>query len=265
MIYGIELIYFIAGAIGGLLLGIIGAGIGPIIIPVMIFCLPFVGINNSIIMHLAICTSLSVILATTLLSFISHHKNNSINWPLFFRLVPGSIIGAIFSATCVIVFTNQFMGYVFSIFLLLLGMRLFTRKKQLAEKKFPSYPVLFSLTGLIAFFSNILGVSDGILMVPFLKRYNVNILEAVGTVTALIIPISAITVVPLIIKGICDPHLPTLCFGYVYIPAFAAITFGSVIFSNVGVYVGKYLPERVVTNLFASSIILIGLVLMIKQ
>jgi uncharacterized protein len=265
MVYHLDIIYFLAGAIGGLLIGLIGAGIGAIIVPTMIFCLSGIGIAGVIAMHIAICTSLTTILVTSLFSMLLHYKNKSINWPLFYRLLPGSVVGAIIGIGVIIIFASQTLKIIFSIFLLLLGLQMIINFKPCAKKIWPTYPVAFSISGIIAFFSNVIGISDGMFTIPFLKRYHVTMVEAIATATALIIPVSSVGATSLFIKGIFDPNLPALCFGYIYIPAFIAILLGSLIFSRIGIRLAKFVPETFLRNLFAISVICASITMLAKS
>ena len=111
---------------------------------------------------------------------------------------------------------------------------------------------------LIATFSNLLGVSDGLLLIPYLKRQNINMRCAVGTATALVIPVCFMGLLPLLFAGMHDVTLPSHCLSYIYLPAFFMIGIMSTIFSVVGVSLGKKIPEVFLKSIFGYGLIIMG-------
>ena len=88
-------IYLSLGACTGLLAGMFGIGGGSILVPSLIFIFYGMGFEGSIIVLMAIGTSLASIFFSAISSALSHHKRKSVEWPLVSPLSLGMILGAL--------------------------------------------------------------------------------------------------------------------------------------------------------------------------
>ena len=93
-------IYLIAGVAAGLVSGLFGLGGGLTIVPVLAFALPLEGVAEKYVMHLAIGTSLVVMVVTALYTTLLRHRRGDLDWALFWRIAPRVVIGAVLGAIC---------------------------------------------------------------------------------------------------------------------------------------------------------------------
>lgn len=255
-------IYLLLGVIGGVLVGLIGGGIGPIVIPVLIYTLVHAGVNQDIAVHLAVGTSLCVVLMTTTVAICGYRIGKLINVPLLKRLLPGTVLGALFGSFGSALLSGKILQGILGVFLILLGLVIFRIKNQPLEKntehRLPSHLWLFIFTALLSGFSTILGISDGLLLIPFLRRFSFSMQSTIATSTVCAFFASLLGTIPYLLIGMHAIHLPEHTFGYVYLPAFFSITFASCLFSSVGVYLNKRLPEKKLKTIFAVFMIIVG-------
>ena len=73
-------IYLIAGVAAGLVSGLFGLGGGLTIVPVLAFALPLEGVTEKYVMHLAIGTSLVVMVVTALYTTLLRHRRGDLDW-----------------------------------------------------------------------------------------------------------------------------------------------------------------------------------------
>lgn len=66
--------YLLLGAVAGLIAGVFGLGGGIVIVPTLIFTFTYLEFAPAILTHLAIGTSLTTILFTSLSAIYVHHK-----------------------------------------------------------------------------------------------------------------------------------------------------------------------------------------------
>ena len=70
----IFLVYMVFGAIAGLLAGLFGIGGGVIVVPALVLAFNLQGISPEIVFYMAIATSLTNIIFTSLGAIKTHHK-----------------------------------------------------------------------------------------------------------------------------------------------------------------------------------------------
>ena len=87
-----------ASSVAGVLAGMLGIGGGIVIVPMLYYLLTYFGLDQSIIMHVAVGTSLFIIIPTGLRSAFEHSKRGSFNQSIFKKwLIPialGSALGS---------------------------------------------------------------------------------------------------------------------------------------------------------------------------
>ncbi|WP_269078075.1 sulfite exporter TauE/SafE family protein [Francisella philomiragia] len=98
----LAICFIITGVIVGILSGLFGLGGGLTIVPLMMtFMSIYEPAYSSNAMHVAIATSLFVMIFTSSITTYSHHKSNNIIWevaiPLKFGVIIGAVLGAIFA------------------------------------------------------------------------------------------------------------------------------------------------------------------------
>ena len=82
-----EILLFVVFGCGvGFLAGFFGIGGGLLIVPLLVFSYSYSGISPLIQTHLAIGTSLFIIIFTSLVSTFQHNKQHNIYWPAVFAI-----------------------------------------------------------------------------------------------------------------------------------------------------------------------------------
>ena len=92
------IIYVLIGAIAGFAAGLFGVGGGLIIIPILYVVFTHLNYDPSVIMHMAVGTSLATIIVTSMSSVSAHHKRGAVLWSVFRNLAPGLVMGAFLGA-----------------------------------------------------------------------------------------------------------------------------------------------------------------------
>ena len=92
------IIYLLIGAIAGFAAGLFGVGGGLIIVPILYIVFTQLNYDPSVLMHMAVGTSLATIIVTSISSVTAHHKKGAVMWSVFCNLAPGLIVGAFVGA-----------------------------------------------------------------------------------------------------------------------------------------------------------------------
>ena len=118
----------------GFVAGLFGIGGGLITVPFLYYIFGKLGIDQTYIMHLAVGTSFAIIIPTSIVSVLTHHKFKAVDFNIVknygFFVIIGVIVGTIFAASL----KTKSLVLFFSIMILLLGTYLLLLKEK--EKDF---------------------------------------------------------------------------------------------------------------------------------
>jgi uncharacterized membrane protein YfcA len=205
----------------GFVAGLFGIGGGLITVPFLFFIFNSLGINQEYVMHLAVGTSFAIIIPTSAVSVITHHKYNAVDFNIVKSyggfIVLGVVFGIIFAAslkTKTLVLFFSIIIFLLSIYLLLLKEK---EKTVVLEIKLHLKIVLGFLVG---FASALMGIGGAIMNVPILKFFGYTINKAIGSAAAIGFLIALSGALGFLITGIYLKTNIPLSIGFINIPAF---------------------------------------------
>ncbi len=243
--------YLGLGAVAGLVAGLLGVGGGLIIVPVLALMFIQQGIADSIVMHLAIGTSLASIIFTSMSSVWAHHRRQSVRWQDVGRLATGIIIGAWFGAAIADALPSSGLRKVFGLFELYVAIQMTFKFKPSPHRDLPGRTGMFGVGGLIGVVSSVVGIGGGSVTVPFLSWCNISMREAIGTSAACGIPIAVAGAAGFVVAGWGEGDLPANSLGYVYLHALLGIVSTSVLFAPLGARLAHWLSADRLKQVFA--------------
>lgn len=254
-------IFLLTGAAAGLLAGLFGVGGGLIMVPALAWILPQQGFADSIVMQMAIGTSLAVIAITSLSSTLAHHRRGGVLWPVLARFAPGLIIGAIAGAFIADQLTGNTLKRIVGTGALLVAaqMLLNVTPKASREKTPPGSSELATVGGVIGLLSSLIGIGGGSLTVPYMSLRGISMREAVGTAAACGIPIAWAGAAGFMMAGHNQAALPGWTIGYVSLTAFFSIALASTATAPLGAKLAHTLSPLLLKRSFAVLLALIGL------
>ena len=251
------ILFAVLGVFSGLIAGMFGVGGGVIIVPVLVASFMGYGFDESIIIHLAIGTSLACIFFTGLSSANAHRKKHAIDFTLFKQVALGITLGALLGAMFAVQLDGNLLKIIIGVFALIMAVQIgfnFT----LSLKNNLSKGPYFVGTG-IGFLSSVLGIGGGIFSVPYFKSSGLSMTSSVGTSAACGIPIAFFGALGYFILGISNDSLPSLTLGYIYLPALFGITITSIISAQYGAAIAHYVSEYILKILMVSLMLLISI------
>jgi uncharacterized membrane protein YfcA len=205
----------------GFVAGLFGIGGGLITVPFLFFIFNSLGINQEYVMHLAVGTSFAIIIPTSAVSVITHHKYNAVDFNIVKSyggfIVLGVVFGIIFAAslkTKTLVLFFSIVIFLLSIYLLLLKEK---EKSVVLEIKLHLKIVLGFLVG---FASALMGIGGAIMNVPILKFFGYTINKAIGSAAAIGFLIALSGAIGFLVTGIYLKTNIPLSIGFMNIPAF---------------------------------------------
>ena len=223
------------------------------------------GFENSIIVLMAIGTSLASIFFSAISSALSHHKRKSVEWPLVSPLSLGMILGALVGAGYAATLSNENLKWIITIFLIVIGIEMILGFTQaLAKKDKGMISLSKSIAPLhgswIGFLSSIIGIGGGSFTTPLMIVGGYNIRKGIGTAAACGVPIAAAGAIGYMYYGqMADANLPTGAVGYVFWPAVISISLTSIFTAKLGANISHSIPEKALKVSFGVFLIIVGI------
>ena len=205
----------------GFVAGLFGIGGGLITVPFLYYIFGSIGIDTAYIMHLAVGTSFAIIIPTSIVSVLTHHKFKAVdfgivkNYGIF--VILGVIIGTIFAASL----KTKFLILFFSIIVFFLSIYLLLLKEKEADiLKEIKLHLKIILGMIVGFISAPMGIGGAIMNVPILKFFGYSINKAIGSAAAIGFLIALFGATGFLISGsYLKTNLP-FSIGFLNVPAF---------------------------------------------
>ena len=224
--------YAMTGLLAGFLAGYLGIGGGLVLVPVLSFLFSRDPVIAHIAVQMAVATSLSTMLFTSMSSILSHHKRGAIIWHLVKQLAPGLLVGAVLGSVIADRIGNTALGYVFGVFALLVGLQMLFGGRNLGDRPLPG-PLLTNTTGaFIGALSSLLGIGGGSLTVPWLLCHGQQVQKSIATAAACGYPIAIAGTIGFILLG--GQQTPEHSLGYVHLQALAGVAVFSIFGAPLG-------------------------------
>lgn len=259
MFINVFLACALLGAIVGFFAGLLGIGGGLIIVPVLIYLLPLLGIGAELAFPMALATSLASIIFTSSSAALAHHKNGNIPWPLAKKLVITVAIGAILGAVIAGMLSLKALTIIFASAVLILAAYMFLSIKVERTATLPTNWVLQLIGLFTGVLASLMGIAGGAILVPILMYYSLSIRQAIGVATASGIVVALFGALGYVIIGFGQSDLPSWSIGYIYLPALLGIVLTSSLFAPLGVKAGAKLPLRYLKKGFALFLMLVAI------
>jgi len=253
------MLFLLTGSVAGVLAGLLGVGGGLFIVPMLLFLLPFIGIDSAQLMTICVATSLATIVITSISSVFAHHKKGGILWPVFWRFVPGLVIGSFLGSYLADIISQQFLKSLFGVSVILISINMIFQLKPKQSIAIPKQFFLTLASTFIGTLSTMIGIGGGALTVPTLSHWQTPMVKAVATSAACGLPIAIAGTIGFIIAGLDQSDLPQYTTGYVYWPAVLGIISSSVIFAPIGAKIAHKISAPLLKRTFAIFLFIVGI------
>ena len=243
----------------GFFAGLFGIGGGLISVPFLYYLFSSFGVDPSYVMHLAVGTSFSIIIPTSIVSVITHHKFKAVDFSIVKTygvfVVTGVIFGTIFAASI----NTKPLVLFFSIVVFFLAFYLFFLKEKETKKKFKmktSSKIFFGI--LSGFISAPMGIGGAIMNVPILKFFGYSINNAIGSAAAIGFLIALFGAMGFLITGsYLDVSLP-LSIGFLNIPTFLIFIPITTFMARIGARTVHKINKQRISKYFGVFLLIIG-------
>jgi uncharacterized membrane protein YfcA len=236
-----------------------------VLVPFLTMLFGWQGMNEDLIVHAAIATSMTSILFTSISSVRAHHKTGAVMWRIVLALVPGLIVGGLLSGGAVFAALHtSWLSAFFAVFVAYSGYAMLRNTKPKPSRQMPGMVGTSAAGAGIGFLSGLVGAGGGFLSVPFMIWCNVPVRNAVATSAALGFPIALANSTGYVISGLREAGNTPGMLGYIYWPALLALVCTSVLTAPVGARAAHRLPVATVKRTFAYLLFALALFMAYK-
>jgi hypothetical protein len=235
-----------------------------------VFSYDYDGVSPAVLTHVAIGTSLFVVLFASVSSAYQHRKQQNIDWRAVLLIGLFSALTAFATTRLAAILSGRHLRIAFALVVVTAGIRMLTEGETEAQKKLviSTAPSSFrlALIGITAgVVSALAGVGGGVITIPMMYYLvSMPLKLAIGTSSAAIFITAACSVAGYIVNGIGHADLPPLSLGFVDLQRGAGLALGSLVTARWGASVSfKTHPYRL-RKFFALFIICISLYMLFK-
>jgi uncharacterized protein len=252
---------FVTGLVAGTLAGLLGVGGGIVMVPVLFYVFDFIElIDDEVIMHMAVGTSLAAMIPTSIRSAMGHRAKGNVDEELFKRwtlpIVAGAIIGILIAAFV----KGPVLMTVFAAFALLVSVHMgFGKDGWRIADKLPGRIGQSVMAFSIACVSVMMGIGGGTFGVPTLTLFGFPIHRAVGSAAAVGIIIAIVGGAGFLLGGIGVPGRPPYSVGYASLVGVAMIIPATFVSAPWGVALANILSRLWLRRAFALFLGITGL------
>ncbi|MFZ4759000.1 MAG: sulfite exporter TauE/SafE family protein, partial [Burkholderiaceae bacterium] len=172
------------GAFAGFMAGLLGVGGGMMMVPFMTMALDAMAFPPDSVVKVAIATSLTTIVFTSISSVRAHQQRGSVRWDIVAALAPGILLGSLLAAQLAHRMPGRLIAAGFATFIGWSAVRMISAKPPSVDRVLPGAAGMFGAGTVIGGLSALLGAGGAFMTVPFLARRNVPMLTAVGSSAA---------------------------------------------------------------------------------
>ena len=226
--------YLLLGAVAGFLGGMFGVGGGTVLVPVLLMLFEAQHFPAEHTMHLALGSSMAVILFTSIASARKHHQHGAVEWRVVLGISPGILLGTAIGSLIAASISPLFLTLFFTLFMYFAATQILLNVRPHAARQLPGIAGMTLMGTFTGWVSTLVSVGGGTLTVPFLIWCNVPIRHAIGTASAIGFPIAAGGTLGYILTGMHATNLPSFSLGYVYLPAMLSCALVSIVTAPIG-------------------------------
>ncbi len=247
------------GAFAGFLAGLLGIGGGIVLVPGLFFIFSALGFTSPHLMHLAVGTSLAIIVPTGFSSARTHWKKGNVDTGLLRVIGPGILLGVVSGTALASGLTGVELKMVFATAILIFAVMMVTNPSRIKLFKQVPGPLGSGLAGfVIGNISTLIGIGGATLSVPYMSMGQVPMHRAIGTASALGLFIAIPAAAGFFWIGRGAEGLPPLSFGYVNVLAWAAIIPISVSVAPLGAKTAHRFSVDTLRRIFAVFMVIVA-------
>ena len=251
----------ISAAIAGFMAGLLGVGGGIIMVPALYYAFTVLDFELATRMHLAVGTSLAIIIPTSIISTKTHMEYDAVDFKMVKSFGIFILIGVIAGTFLAVNLKTPTLVLFFSIFAFMVGLFFIFLREKLVENPKTISDIVKNISGIvIGFISVPLGIGGGSLMVPFMRTFGYDIRKSIGTAAAVGFLISLSGTITMIMGGkIIDNINTPFSVGYINLLGFAVFVPVTMIMARLGAKAVYKIDKKLLSKIFGTFLLIVSI------
>ena len=243
----------------GFMAGFFGIGGGLIMVPILFYLFSFAGIEQTFVMHLALGTSFSIIIPTSIISTMTHMKFKAVDFNIVKTFGVFVAIGVVFGTVFAVSLKTSSLVLFFSIMTMLFSIYFLTAKEEINPKPRKINLIYRVICGFLSgFLSAPMGIAGGVINTPVLKMFGYPIKVAIGCSAAVGFIIALIGAVGFAVSGsYLNINVP-FSLGFINIPTFLIFVPITMFMAKIGAKTVHKFDKRLIGKLFGIYLLIIS-------
>ena len=249
----------VSAVVVGFMAGFFGIGGGLITVPVLFYLFSFAGIEQVFIMHLALGTSFSIIIPTSIISTMTHMKFKAVDFSIVKTFGVFVAIGVVFGTVFAISLKTSSLVLFFSIMTMLFSLYFLTTKEKINPTPRKINLIYRVICGFLSgFLSAPMGIAGGVINTPVLKMFGYPIKVAIGCSAAVGFIIALIGAIGFAVSGsYLNINVP-LSLGFINIPTFLIFVPITMFMAKIGAKTVHKFDKRLIGKLFGVYLFIVS-------
>jgi uncharacterized membrane protein YfcA len=248
-----------SAVVTGFMAGFFGIGGGLIMVPILFYIFSFAGIEQAFIMHLALGTSFSIIIPTSIISTMTHMKFKAVDFSIVKTFGVFVAIGVVFGTIFAVSLKTSSLVLFFSIMTMLFSLYFLTAKEKINPRPRKINLIYRVICGFLSgFLSAPMGIAGGVINTPVLKMFGYPIKVAIGCSAAVGFVIALIGAIGFAVSGsYLNINVP-LSLGFINIPTFLIFVPITMFMAKIGAKTVHKFDKRLIGKLFGIYLFIVS-------
>ena len=251
----------ISAAVAGFMAGLLGVGGGIIMVPALYYAFTVLDFELATRMHLAVGTSLAIIIPTSIISTKTHMEYDAVDFKMVKSFGIFILLGVIAGTFLAVNLKTPTLVLFFSIFAFMVGLFFIFLREKLVENPKTISNIVKNISGIIIGFISVpLGIGGGSLMVPFMRTFGYDIRKSIGTAAAVGFLISLSGTITMIAGGkIIDNINTPFSVGYINLLGFAVFVPVTMIMARLGAKAVYKIDKKLLSKIFGTFLLIVSI------
>ncbi|MDA7768015.1 sulfite exporter TauE/SafE family protein [Candidatus Pelagibacter sp.] len=259
-ITNLVMVMAMAAAVAGFMAGLLGVGGGIIIVPALYYAFTVLDFELVTRMHLAVGTSLAIIIPTSIISTKTHMEYDAVDFKMVKSFGLLILIGVVLGTFLAVNLKTPTLVLFFSIFAFMVGLFFIFLREKLVENPKTISDIVKNISGIVIGFISIpLGIGGGSLMVPFMRTFGYDIRKSIGTAAAVGFLIAISGTITMIIGGKIINNINTpFSVGYINLLGFAVFVPVTMIMARLGAKAVYKINKKLLSKIFGTFLLIVS-------